>query len=50
MDLTLNTGQPNAFGSRECLIEDQGKNGCHEDGGTDHLKSKSVRKHTGQCR
>jgi hypothetical protein len=49
MDLTLNTGQPNAFGSRECLTEDQGKNGRDEDGRSDQRKAKRVRKHTGQC-
>jgi hypothetical protein len=49
MDLTLNMGQPNAFGSRECLTEDQGKNGRDEDGRFDHLKSKRARKHTGRC-
>jgi hypothetical protein len=50
MDLTLSTGQRKAFGSRECLIEDQEKNGRDEDGRSNHLKSKRVRKHTGRCR
>jgi hypothetical protein len=49
MDLTLSTGQRNAFGSRECLIADQEKNGRAEDGCSDHLKSKRLRKHTSRC-